>query len=207
MTTTSTTDVSGADARRQEIVSIAAGLLEQTGYARTSMGTIARACGIAKPTLYHYFENKHSILYSIHEEFIDLLLAKYHEHVEAELDTVQLLQALMSDVLSLMKTHRGHVRVFFESHRELPDDLRRQIRVKRRRYEEVVIATIQAGVDTGYFKSETDARLAALAVFGMCNWAYQWYRPESGMGTAEIATAFCGYLTEGIGLPRDSSET
>ena len=95
-----------ADARRAEVITLAADLFDRHGYASVSMEQIAAAAGMAKPTLYHYFRAKDEILRGIHETFIDLLLGA------------------MTDIFGLMETHRGHVRVFFEHHRELPDAAR-----------------------------------------------------------------------------------
>ena len=63
--------------RRQQIISLAAGLFDQSGYSSTTMDDIAREVGVAKPTLYHYFPSKDDILHAIHEEFIDLLMSRH----------------------------------------------------------------------------------------------------------------------------------
>jgi len=73
--------------------------------------------------------------------------------------------------MELMETHRGHVRVFFEHHRELPAEARGPIRLKRGRYEKIVEGLIGEGIELGVFRA-TDPHMAALATFGMCNWAY-----------------------------------
>ena len=73
--------------------------------------------------------------------------------------------------MELMETHRGHVRVFFEHHRELPAEARGPIRLKRGRYEKIVEGLIGEGIELGVFR-DTDPHMAALATFGMCNWAY-----------------------------------
>lgn len=110
--------------RRQQIVDAAAELFDKVGYSNTSMEDIAAVVGVAKPTLYHYFPGKDAVLLEIHEEFIDLLNRQHAERVAAELGPEQLLLEVMADILELMRTHRGHVRVFFEHHRELPPEAR-----------------------------------------------------------------------------------
>jgi AcrR family transcriptional regulator len=118
------------DERRQEIVRTAADLFDRAGYSSTTMEDIAHAVGIAKPTLYHYFKSKDEILFWIHEEFIDLLINRHEQRLQALLDPNQLLLEVMADILELMETHRGHVRVFFEHHRELPILDRETIRAR-----------------------------------------------------------------------------
>jgi AcrR family transcriptional regulator len=184
--------------RRQQIISLAAGLFDQSGYSSTTMDDIARQVGVAKPTLYHYFPSKDDILHAIHEEFIDLLIGRHEARAGTGLRAEQLLLEAMADILELMDTHRGHVRVFFEHHRELPAEARGPIRFKRDRYEKMVEDLIGNGIEVGVLR-ETDRHLAALAIFGMCNWAYQWYRPGGPARSREIAYQFWSFVVYGLG--------
>lgn len=184
--------------RRAEIIRTAADLFDRDGYSSTTMEDIARAQGIAKPTLYHYFSSKDEILYWIHEEFIDLLISRHEQRVNAGLGVGQLLLEVMADILELMETHRGHVRVFFEHHRELAEEHQGTIRVKRDAYERMVKGIFETGIAQGEFR-QTDPQLAAFATFGMCNWAYQWYRVGGRMRTRDIAYQFWSYLVHGVG--------
>jgi AcrR family transcriptional regulator len=186
-----------ADRRRLLIVSRAAQLFDDAGYGQTSMDDIARAVRIAKPTLYHYFQSKDEILSSIHEEFIDLLIARHHERAGDGLGPGASLLEYMADILGLMETHRGHVRVFFEHHRELPAAKRAAIAEKRSTYQKYVGDTVAEGMRTGEFRA-TDPALTTLAIFGMCNWAYQWYSVDGRVGSRDIAVHFWNLLQFGL---------
>ena len=190
-----------ADERRQQIVTAAAQLFDEAGYVNTTMSDIAQTVGLAKPTLYHYFGSKDEILHSIHEEFIDLLIFRHEQRLGTALRHEQLLLEVMADVLELMETHRGHVRVFFEHFRELPADAQEPIRRKRDHYELMVRDLFREGIRIGVFR-DTDPRLATLATFGMCNWAYQWYRSSGELRSRDIAYQFWSYLMDGVGTPR-----
>jgi TetR/AcrR family transcriptional regulator, cholesterol catabolism regulator len=96
-----------------------------------------------------------------------------------------------------MDTLRGHVRVFFENYRELSEQDQVTIRAKRDRYQQIMEGTIARGVRDGEFR-EVDPRLTSLAVFGMCNWAYQWYAPEGELSSSAIADAFYELLLGGL---------
>jgi AcrR family transcriptional regulator len=190
--------------RRQQIVKKAAELFDEGGYTSTTMDDIARVVGVAKPTLYHYFPSKDEILLAIHEEFIDLLISRHEQRTRTGLGPEQLLLEVMADILELMETHRGHVRVFFEHHRELPESERETIRVKRDTYEKFVVDLISDGIRTGAFR-ETDPHLATLAAFGMCNWAYQWYRSGGPLRSREVAYQFWSYFVHGLSAPREAA--
>jgi AcrR family transcriptional regulator len=194
------TVLSATDARRAEVINIAAALFDSRGYASASMEQIAAAAGIAKPTLYHYFRAKDEILQGIHEMFIDILLERQNERAGLGLAPADLLLGAMTDIFGLMETHRGHVRVFFEHHRELPDAARREIRVKRDRYEQVVRSAVADGIRTGVFRN-VDPDAATFALFGVCNWAYQWWRPGSGTDPALFAQKTWDLLIQGLAAP------
>jgi TetR/AcrR family transcriptional regulator, cholesterol catabolism regulator len=187
-----------SEERKAEIIHTAARLFDESGYASTTMEDIASAVGLAKPTLYHYFPSKDEILFDIHEEFIDLLIERHRQRESAGLGPEQLLLEVMADILELMETHRGHVRVFFEHYRELPAAQQETIKLKRDTYENAVASIFEDGCAAGVFR-EVDPRLASLATFGMCNWAYQWYQVGGKLRTRELAYTFWGYLVHGIG--------
>ncbi len=179
-------------------MSAAAELFDSAGYTHVTMGDIAQNVGIAKPTLYHYFDSKDDILLAIHEEFIDLLFNRQSERRLSNLPPEVLLLETMADILELMDTHRGHVRVFFEHHRELPGEAQDAIRRKRNRYEGAVQELFDEAAKAGSFVP-LDSRLSALAMFGMCNWAYQWYRPGGDLTSRQVAETFWRLLVCGVG--------
>ena len=186
-----------AETRRREVVAAAAQLFDRSGFASVTMEDIAAEIGVSKASLYHYFTSKDDILVSIHEEFIDLLRERHRERLEIGFGPEQLLLEVMADILELMRSHHGHIRVFFEHHRELPAEARRRIRVKRKEYENAVTDIIRRGIAEQVFRP-CDPHLAALAVFGMCNWAYQWFRPSSELRPRQIAYQFYSYLVHGL---------
>jgi AcrR family transcriptional regulator len=185
---------------RDEIVTQAAALFDERGYHQASMEDIAEAVGLRKPTLYHYFKSKSEILFWIHEEFIDLLITRHERRRRSSLGPEQMVLEIMADVLELMETHRGHVRVFFEHHRDLPEEQHAAIERKRLIYRQAVTDEIQRGIDEGVFRP-VDAKFATLALFGMCNWAYQWYRADGELRSREIGYVFWDMLRRGIEAP------
>jgi AcrR family transcriptional regulator len=195
---TRTASRGSADERRAEIVRLAAELFDREGYHQTSMERLAAAAGVAKPTLYHYFSGKEEILGEIHRQFIEPLIARHERRLGFSLRPRQLLLEAMGDVLELMETHRGHVRVFFEHYRELPPDAHAAVKRRRDHYESLIEAVIERGVAEGEFRA-ANTRLTTLAVFGMCNWAYQWYRSGGPLRPREIAYHLWDILERGIG--------
>lgn len=187
-----------AEERRQQIIDKAAELFDTGSYSSTSMDDIAASIGIAKPTLYHYFPSKANILFEIHEELVDTLLARHDERTKRNPPPREWLLEIMQDILAFMQNRPGHMRVFFEHYRELPFDQREVIRIKRDAFEAIVEQVLQEGVRLGDFRA-VDIRLTSFEIFGACIWAYQWYTPGGRFSTDEIAKQFWVNMMKGIG--------
>lgn len=183
--------------RLLEIVESAADLFDQHGFHQTTMDDIAVAVGIKKPTLYHYVSSKDEILSLIHDHFYELLITKQSDRVDRGLSYDELIRATIRDLIGLMATHRGYVRVFFEHHRELPEPYRGVLEPKRDEYFRLVVSFIQSGIDDGRYAVES-AELAALALFGMSNWAYTWFQRDGLLTADEVADTFWSWLTAGF---------
>jgi len=188
------------EGRLREILDRATDLFDQYGYVNVAMEDIAKAVGVRKPTLYHYVRSRDYILFLVHQEFMDLVIGREQARMGHPETPTERLTEVIADILELMESHRGHVRVFFEHHRELASQYKQTIQAKRDYYESAVEDLIRSGISSGEFRS-VDPRLAALALFGMCNWAYQWYQKGGSLTTREIAHGFADLLFCGIKTP------
>lgn len=187
-----------ADLRRREIVDLAAQLFESEGYHQTSINDLADAAGVAKATFYHYFSSKASVLYDIHQVISTPMVQGMAERIESARSADELLRETVTDILRLMVTHRAHLRVFFEHHRELDPEAKAIVREQREEYEKGLQTIIERGREEGRF-GNGDARLVSLAIFGMCNWAYQWFPRNADLDEAEnVATVFSELVLEGL---------
>ena len=182
--------------RRADIVLRSAELFDNHGYHATSVNDIADAVGISKPTLYHYVKGKDEILYWIHQEFSGWLIDRQQSRNDVPMTNSQRILETMADIFELMDTRPGHVRTFFEHHRELPAEARAEIGASRDRYFDMVRALIKAGIESGEIRP-VDPTFATLALFGVCNWAYQWYRPTGPMPPRQIAYLMFDILANG----------
>jgi TetR/AcrR family transcriptional regulator, cholesterol catabolism regulator len=186
-----------ADERRRAIVARAAELFNSRGYYQTTMDDIATAVGIRKSTMYHYFSSKHEILFWIHEEVIDEIIARGEARDSTDMSAGDGLLEIIADILEIIETRPGYSRVFFEHSGELPPEEQSVVHEKRRRYTQLMEGVIRRGVETGEFRA-LDPEVATLAVGGMCNWAYQWLRPERSLSSREIAAVFRDIIVNGL---------
>jgi AcrR family transcriptional regulator len=184
-------------ARRRTIINEAAKLFDADGFSQTSLDAIASSAGIAKPTLYHYFKGRDEILYEIHADFLDHAMKDLSERRAQNLSPRRTLFGVVVDTISLMATHPGHVRVFVEHYRDLPTPLRARIAKRRDEYFQDVRRVIDEGIEAGEFRA-IDSTMATLALFGMCNWSYQWFRADGPRSAEYVANSFWEYFSRGI---------
>ncbi len=71
--------------RKEKIIKVARDLIAHYGFRKTTMEDIAKASGIAKATLYHYFRSKEDILREIINFEGEMLRTKLLEIVESDL--------------------------------------------------------------------------------------------------------------------------
>ena len=188
-------------ARRMDIIDAAALLFHERGYHSTSMEDIAARVGLAKPTLYHYFRSKDEILLEIHTAMIEVILENHERRLPGGPGRWgELLKGMMGDVIRLMETHPGHLRIFFEHQRELPDRYKTDIRQKRNVYRDHVRNVIEGGIADGEFR-DVDAELATLAVLGISNWTYQWLRPGGNYTADQVTDLFYALVIDGLRAP------
>lgn len=190
----------GADERRKHIIQEAATLFNKSGYFHTSMEDIAEAVGLRKPTLYYYVSSKEEILFLIHEEFVDQLISHHQSRLNSRMTCAQLLQEVLIDILEEIAQFPGYVRAFFEHYGELNGDMKKQIKDKRDSYYRMMVDVVRQGVTQGEFQTN-DPNLTVFAFLGMCNYAYQWYKPEGHWRSREIALHFWDIFMHGVSRP------
>ncbi|MCW3063739.1 MAG: transcriptional regulator, TetR family [Solirubrobacterales bacterium] len=191
---------SAADVKRSDLVRHAAELFDTHGYHQTSVADIAAAAGIQKSTLYHYVKSKQDLLFWIHETFADEMLARIESRADTPMTGRQRLLESMGDVLEVVDSHRGHVRAFWEHHRELGPEQQERISQKRAVIQAHLRSAIQECVDSGEFR-DLDVKMATFAAFGMVNWSYQWYKPDGPRRPRDIAFLFWDFIVRGFDAP------
>jgi TetR/AcrR family transcriptional regulator, cholesterol catabolism regulator len=185
--------------RRAQIIEIAAELFDRRGYHDTTMQAIADRAGIRKPSLYYYFRSKDEILVELHESLMTVVIGRHSDRLaEGALGQRELLRGMMRDVIGLMESHPGYLRIFFESYRELPLDVRTSVSAQRSRYRRMVSDVLATGAANGEF-GDIDPELTSIAVLSLMNWTYQWFRRSGPLTAEEVADRFWRMLLDGIG--------
>lgn len=182
---------------RTDILKAAATLFDKVGYHNASMTSLAETSGTSKEDVYACFRAKHDILFALHDEWIDELLTRSRARLDGGGDPADLVRQLAADVLTVIHERQSQVRVFFEYAAELPPDLRLRAKAKRDAYQRLVEGVMTQGMASGHFR-EAPAKIATLAFFGLCNWAYMWYDQRGPQSHLEIARQLSDIFLRGV---------
>jgi AcrR family transcriptional regulator len=185
-------------APRETILRAASDLFAQRGFAETSLMDIARAVGISKAAIYHYFPTKQVIFDAI---VVDLL-QRLHDHVAAALPP-----ASAGVAARLQSAMRGHAEFFEANYTEyvtllhgfggLNRIVSEQEREIRNRYEGLFRSIVAAGIDDGAMRVSS-APVVARGALSMLNWMTRWFDPKGERRAVDFAGDYFDMLAHGI---------
>ncbi|MGC2520780.1 MAG: TetR family transcriptional regulator [Burkholderiales bacterium] len=192
--------------RASEIIEAAAKVFAERGYHGASTQDIADVLDIRQASLYYYFRSKEEALEQVCLRGVEGYVERAEAIVAGTGSATEKLRRLIHRHLSPLLDRAVFVRVFQRERRYLPDASRRRVGRLARKYERIVQGVLQAGVASGEFGRDTDCRLTALAILGMCNAATAWYGIEPDAGVDRIAATFTALVTSGV-LARNRPRT
>ncbi|MBU2551198.1 MAG: TetR/AcrR family transcriptional regulator [Proteobacteria bacterium] len=108
-----------AEARKKQILDAALKAFAQHGYERTSIAVICEKAGIARPTLYQYFNDKRSVFRELLENYLLGIHEKIHERKQAANDKESLskretMQSAHKNLVEEISHNRDFYRILFK---------------------------------------------------------------------------------------------
>jgi len=184
--------------RRDEMLTAAAELFYEHGYAATSTADIAERMGIQRGSVYYYFETKEGLLLELIEDVYRHALASLERVRASDADALGKLRALIADHVAAFTARLIPGAIVINESRSLSPANRDRLRGDADTYEAGIVALIREGQATGSIRAELDPRLASMAVLGVLNWVHRWYRPTDPATPGEIAGQFAAVLLGGL---------
>ncbi len=165
------------DRKLEGILRRAAAVFCERGFHQASIRDIARATGVSLAGLYYYFPSKDHLLYLIQRHTFETILEEARSALAPLADPEERLRALIHLHLKFFVAHPNEMKVLTHEAESLEDDLRRDIHAIKKSYYQLCFNQVEALRRAGKFR-KMNTRIAALALFGMMNWIYTWYRPD-----------------------------
>lgn len=187
---------SGYDDQRELILGHAAALFARSGYPGTSMNEVAQACGLSKPTIYHYFRDKYALLVDITDGHMTRLQSLVDEVQSMDLPPELRLRMLIERFVQEYAHARHAHRVLTEDVRFLQDDDRQRVLDKER----AVVETFAQAV--AQLRPDADgaglSKALAMLLFGMMNWMFTWLRPDGSLDHEAMAPVVADLFLAGL---------
>lgn len=186
---------------REQLINASINLFGRYGYRDVSIDSITKEASVTKGSFYYYFADKESLLYLIHDQFISYELDRAIQAYESSDGPKEKLVRFIEDLLTSIAIYKPNVTIFFRDRHFLSKENMNLIKQKRDQYESILIQILEDGRQQGVFEFD-NSKIAALGIFGMCNWVYQWFHPDGGLSISDIAQQFVGLITQGIVPPQ-----
>jgi AcrR family transcriptional regulator len=182
--------------QRSAILAEAARLFAEKGFHNASMAELAKACGVSKPLLYHYYRDKEHILFDIADSYMDQLQAIVVD-VEGEGRAAEphLAELVMRFMKEYEHSQSQHV-VLVQDVKFLQAEQSRQVVDKQRRVVAAFADAIER-VEPGLKRRRLD-KPVAMILFGMINWTFTWLHADGRLTYADMAPVVTAILLNGV---------
>jgi TetR/AcrR family transcriptional regulator, fatty acid metabolism regulator protein len=150
--------------RRRQILEAAVKVFAEKGFHASRVGDVAEEAGIAYGLVYHYFESKEDLLETIFRTTWTEMLARVHEVEEAKIPAAEAVRQVTALILRTWRRDPDLVRVLV---REVTRNQHVQQEVEEiTSAMEALERIVRKGQESGEFRSDLDARLAAAIFYG-----------------------------------------
>ena len=191
----------GYDTQREQILAHAAELFARQGYSGTSMNQVAAACGVSKPSLYHYVDDKYRLLVEITQGHVNRLRALVaDEALQGAAPPEARLRDLIVRFMAAYADAQAAHRVLTEDVKFLePKDRKRVLDGEREVVDAFARAIANARPDLGAARLQ---KPLTMLLFGMMNWMFTWLRPGGPLSHADMTPVVADLFFGGLAAVR-----
>jgi AcrR family transcriptional regulator len=189
--------------RRAEIIAAAAEIFKRHGYRGTKLVDVAEALQLDRASLYYYVGSKEELFHDVVGGAVERNTTAAEGIVAGPGTAPDKLRALVTGLMVSYSETYPFLYVYIQENLSniSPDrsDWAREMRRLNKRYENAVVAIVQAGIDEGTFATNTQPWVVAYGIIGMVAWSNRWFDPnESAVGAEEIGSAYADTLLAGL---------
>lgn len=182
--------------KRDALLREAIAAFNQKGFHATSVGDIATSLGVTKAALYHYFPNKHALLF---EAFLEVLRVGFEALDKAAAsghNGLEKLQIGIQEYLTVTLSEMSRCVIITEEHALEPADREKVVEL-RDKFEATLRGFVREGIEDGSI-IPCDPKLAIFSIFGAVNWVPKWYSVEGPWSNKQLAKAMSELLCRSI---------
>jgi TetR/AcrR family transcriptional regulator len=180
--------------RQAEIVAAGARVFARLGYQRATLREVAREAGISLAGLYYYAPCKEELLHRIASGTLAAIQRRVERLALENLGSEARLRRLILLHLEFFAHRMAEMKVLSHESEFLFGERGAELAERKRGYYQAVrslLAELRPDLGDGQL------RIGALALLGMMNWLYTWYRPELDGPAERVAEAMAEIFLHG----------
>lgn len=189
--------------RRHEILKAAAHVFRERGPEAT-LRDVADALGTDRASLYYYVGSKDELLQEIVREALERDIAAAKAIKRSRASAPEKVEVLIESMVVSYAENYPHINVYVEDLGRIArqdDEWSVAVIAQTKEYEALVLSIVAKGRSDGTLRDDLPIDLSAMALFGMINWMYRWYRPSVVASPKEIAKTFTEIFLRGSCSP------
>jgi AcrR family transcriptional regulator len=185
--------------RRDEILSTAAQVIAEKGFASATVRDIADAAGILSGSLYHHFKSKDQMLVEILKTMLTSARNAYEAVLELRVNPRESITHMIVNGFEVLDRWQVEIRILqndFPLLSTIPAfnfvvDTQDEI-------ENIWVTEIRRGIDDGYFSQDLDPGLAYRVIMGSILNAGRWYRRGGPISSKELGHLHANLFLNGM---------
>jgi AcrR family transcriptional regulator len=170
-----------------KLMRVSVELFAEQGYAQTSVQQIVDAAGVTKGAMYHYFKSKDDLLFDIYDRLLSLQREHLDQIVARGLAPVETLRSVCEDVIETSIDGLGDGAVFFRSQHMLSEKRQREVKRRRREYNDAFEDILVRGQAAGDFRTDIPPVILIAHFFSDVHYLAQWYSPGGSLSRNQVA--------------------
>lgn len=193
------------NARRHELIRVAADVFRAKGYAASTLHDVAMALGTDRASLYYYVGSKEELFQACISQAVAANIARAEEIVAGGFSPRERLVRLIELLITSQVEHYPYLYVYIQ------EDMRRvasedaawaaDMVEQTHRFERFFIDAIADGVRDGAFREGLSTTLVANTLFGMTQWTHRWFVPGQRWTAQDLVDTFITIFFRGLDSP------
>src|SRR5699024_9489314 len=156
------------------------------------------AAGVSKGGFYHHFTSKDELLFVLHDIFISYVLEKANLADEQRRSAMERLHPIIKDFVSVLDIYKAHLTVFYQESLYMKQAHEAIVNKKRNDFRKIIKNTVADGIENGEFRSSLSVDITTMAILGMVNWTYKWYKQSGKNNIDEIAAYYIDFIMHAV---------
>ncbi len=184
--------------KRRHILTIAAQVFAREGIARASMNEVAKACGISKANIYHYYASKDDVVFDILDSYLSELRDLICNLDRSAMTPADQLHLITREFLLAYDGMDHQHKIQSEGLPRLSMDKQEVLKGYQRDLVNLVADILQDCAPDILATDKAKCRDITMSVFGMLNWFYMWHPKATRTARISYAASIADLTLHGV---------